>query len=260
MKTVVSFSGGKDSTAMLLRLLELGEPIDEIIFADSGFEFPELYDYIKRIEKYIGRSITILQPQEGLFEKWFAGEITRGKYKGKIRGLPMLVNPCWWTRESKLLPLQKAHKDANIVYVGIAYDERERMSKVDGKLRYPLVDWKWTEQDCIDYLNKKGLFNPLYVNFGRLGCFWCPKQGEGSLFVVWKLYPGLWNEMKMMEKKNFEFTGRYLKLLPLKHYENKFEVFGKPSCSVPRYDCERGCDSVAKAFKEKQKGLNNWFC
>ena len=32
---IVSFSGGKDSTAMLLHLLELGEPIDEILFCDT---------------------------------------------------------------------------------------------------------------------------------------------------------------------------------------------------------------------------------
>lgn len=40
---VVSFSGGKDSTAMLLRLLELGEPINEIIFCDTYKEFPQMY-------------------------------------------------------------------------------------------------------------------------------------------------------------------------------------------------------------------------
>lgn len=37
---VVSFSGGKDSTAMLLWMLELGMTVDEIIFCDTGVEFP----------------------------------------------------------------------------------------------------------------------------------------------------------------------------------------------------------------------------
>ena len=39
-KYVVSLSGGKDSTAMLLRLIEEGKPIDYIIFCDAGLEFP----------------------------------------------------------------------------------------------------------------------------------------------------------------------------------------------------------------------------
>jgi len=74
---VVAFSGGKDSTAMLLRMLELGEHIDEIVFADPLFEFPELYDYLKRIELVIGRKISIVKPKKDLFE--FASQkVSRG--------------------------------------------------------------------------------------------------------------------------------------------------------------------------------------
>lgn len=32
---IVSFSGGKDSTAMLLLMFERGIPVDRIIFADT---------------------------------------------------------------------------------------------------------------------------------------------------------------------------------------------------------------------------------
>lgn len=37
MKTVLSWSGGKDSTAMLIRALELGYKIDDIIYIDIRF-------------------------------------------------------------------------------------------------------------------------------------------------------------------------------------------------------------------------------
>ena len=37
MKTVLSWSGGKDSTAMLIRALELGYEIDDIIYIDIRF-------------------------------------------------------------------------------------------------------------------------------------------------------------------------------------------------------------------------------
>ena len=47
-KHIVSFSGGKDSTAMLLKMIEKGMPIDEIIFCDTTAEFPEMYDHIKK--------------------------------------------------------------------------------------------------------------------------------------------------------------------------------------------------------------------
>ena len=258
MKHIVSFSGGKDSAAMLLRMIELGQQIDEIVFADTGFEFPELYVYIKRIEKHIGRKITILKPEKGLFKKWFYGEVTRGANKGKIRGFPLKAYPCWWTRESKLKPLSKINSEGDNVYIGIAYDEMHRMSKVDGNLKYPLVDWKWTEQDCIDYLNKKGLFNPLYVNFNRLGCWFCPKQSISSLYVLWKNYPDLWQELLWWEKENKEKgSGTWICDRSLKELEKKFKKGIIPK-QLPKYECWDGCESVKKAFQDKQCGLGHF--
>lgn len=55
---VVSFSGGKDSTAMLLKMLERGEQVDVILFCDTGLEFPQLYDHIRKVEQQINRKIT----------------------------------------------------------------------------------------------------------------------------------------------------------------------------------------------------------
>lgn len=55
---VCSFSGGKDSTAMLLRLLEEGMPVDIILFCDTGLEFPQLYRHVDKVEHDIGREIT----------------------------------------------------------------------------------------------------------------------------------------------------------------------------------------------------------
>lgn len=47
MKHVVQFSGGKDSTAMLLMMLERGMQVDEIIMCDTGMEFPGMYQHIE---------------------------------------------------------------------------------------------------------------------------------------------------------------------------------------------------------------------
>lgn len=61
MKHIVSFSGGKDSTAMLVRMIEEGMPIDAIVFIKVmatptlGAELSEMYEYIARVERYIGR-------------------------------------------------------------------------------------------------------------------------------------------------------------------------------------------------------------
>lgn len=53
MKYIVNLSGGKDSTAMLLMLLEKACPIDYIIFADTGKDFPQMRTHIERLGEYI---------------------------------------------------------------------------------------------------------------------------------------------------------------------------------------------------------------
>ena len=44
MKHIASVSFGKDSLAMLLKLLELNLPLDEVVFYDTGMEFQAIYD------------------------------------------------------------------------------------------------------------------------------------------------------------------------------------------------------------------------
>lgn len=68
---VVAFSGGKDSTAMLLRMIEEGMRIDLILFCDTGLEFPEMNDHIKKVEEYTGRKITVIKPEKD-FMYWAA--------------------------------------------------------------------------------------------------------------------------------------------------------------------------------------------
>lgn len=49
----VSLSGGKDSTAMLLLMIEYGLPIDIVLVADTGMEFPEMYEHLKQLDNYL---------------------------------------------------------------------------------------------------------------------------------------------------------------------------------------------------------------
>ena len=55
-KNVISLSGGKDSTALLLFAIERGEEF-EAVFADTGHEHPETYRYVEYLEQATGHSI-----------------------------------------------------------------------------------------------------------------------------------------------------------------------------------------------------------
>ncbi|WP_321404531.1 phosphoadenosine phosphosulfate reductase family protein [Maridesulfovibrio sp.] len=60
---VVSFSGGKDSTALLLMMLEKGIPVHSAVFFDTGWEFPLMCEHIDRLEKYTGLKIQRVKPK-----------------------------------------------------------------------------------------------------------------------------------------------------------------------------------------------------
>ena len=102
-------------------------------------------------------------------------------------------------------------------YHGIAYDERERLEKnQDGRrIVAPLVDWKMTEADCIDYCKQRGLeWGGLYEKVTRVSCFCCPLADKKKLAVIQDEYPDIWNEIKNMETRtNTKFKGRGTKAI-----------------------------------------------
>ena len=66
MKYIASVSFGKDSLAMLLRLLEENKPLDEVVFYDTGMEFKAIYnirDKIIEILKQRNIKFTELKPK-----------------------------------------------------------------------------------------------------------------------------------------------------------------------------------------------------
>ncbi len=125
---VWSLSGGKDSTAMLLKGIELGMRIDEVIFCDTGMEFPGMYEHLKKVEQYTGIPIKILKADYD-YEYYLADHVkTKGKNKGKKGyGHPDFRNR-WCTQLLKKSVIARYLKSLNcdvIEYHGIAIDERE---------------------------------------------------------------------------------------------------------------------------------------
>ena len=50
---IVAFGGGVDSTAMVLGLIEKNQPIDLILFADTGAERPSTYEHIAKFSEWL---------------------------------------------------------------------------------------------------------------------------------------------------------------------------------------------------------------
>lgn len=225
MKHIVSFSGGKDSTAMLLLMLEKGMPVDEIVFCDTGKEFPQMYNHIAKVEEYIDRKITVIKPPKS-FDYWMFEHVkTKGKNKGKRGyGWPLLKNCRWCTSRLKLDPFLRyiKHYDGVVEYHGIAFDETHRVKSIAGRdIRYPLIEWGMTEQDCLEYCYERGFnWSGLYKHFKRVSCWCCPFQSLADLKSLYKYYPYLWQELKRMDELAYN---RFRADYTLEELEQRFE-------------------------------------
>lgn len=240
MMHIAKLSGGRDSTAMVFRMLEEGWPLDYIIFSDTQKEFGEMYDYLEKIKirlKKYGKELTVLSHVKGhTFEDWVFGTLKRGRLKGFVRGLPNTIQKCYWQRESKSNPVDAWLKENEFndytLYIGYTYSERKRAAKNTAtNQRYPLIELKMCEAEIDSYLESIDLINPLYQYFERTGCAMCPYQKLRGFYVLWKIYPEWWKWMKGIEKKltdmeekgvnviNSQWNIRYT----LEELENAFE-------------------------------------
>lgn len=199
---IVSFSGGKDSTAMLLKLIEENRPIDEIIFIDTGLEFDEMYEHIKKVEEFINRKITILKSDKTFEYYAFEHILTKGKNKGqKGYGFPS-PRVRWCNSKLKIDIFNNYVKGKVNVkrYIGIAFDEQERIKEDDDKI-YPLVEWKMSEKDCLKYCLEKGFnWNGLYRIFNRVSCWCCPLQSLSELRNLKMFFPEKWEKLKKWQE------------------------------------------------------------
>ena len=227
MKHIVSFSGGKDSTAMLLMMIEKGMQIDDVVFCDTGAEFPQMYEHIKRVEDFIGMPITVVKAEHDYFFYLTEYEITRGKRKGEHGyGHPDFRNR-WCTAGLKRNPIKKylrQFKDVEIIeYHGIAKDEEHRTSnnKSDKRnIKYPLVDWGITETQALQYCYDKGFdFGGLYKQFSRVSCWCCPLSRIGELRTLYHEYPELWEKLKLVDGKSYR---RFRSDYSVQQLEDKF--------------------------------------
>lgn len=211
MKYFSMLSGGQDSTCATFKIIEMGWPLDAVIFTDTEHEFNEMYEYLDKVEERLKESgVPLVRTKHKRGEKftdWVFGRVKSGKRKGMIRGLPMVTQPCYWKRESKVYPFDNYLKENNITdyvqYIGYTYSEKERANVKDKHQRFPLIELKMCEADVAAYLESIDLVNPLYQWFERTGCAMCPYQKERGFFIIWKKYPEWWAWMKDIEHKLF---------------------------------------------------------
>lgn len=174
MKYVASCSFGKDSLAMLIKIKELGLPLDEVIYCDIKFnnnisgEMPLMAQFIPKAEKILkekyGITVKHLSYEKTFIEQFYTVK-QKGKRKGQIYGFPFTIG-AWCNARLKISPINKyinSIKDDVIQYVGIAYDEPERYERLNHDTHIaPLYDLKITEKEAMEICKQNDLLSPIY--------------------------------------------------------------------------------------------------
>lgn len=209
---VVSFSGGKDSTAMLLGMIERKMPIDCVLFCDTGIEFPAMYDHISTVEENTGIKITRVKSERSFEYLMLEHHIKCRNGTDKVGFSWAGARQRWCTSRLKDAPREKflrpLRKEYDLVeYVGIAADEQFRLERKRNQSEshiHPLVDWGMTERDCLNFCYERGYdWGGLYEHFKRVSCWCCPLQSLEELRQLYKFYPELWEQLKDWDRRTW---------------------------------------------------------
>ena len=199
MKRIVSFSGGKDSTAMVIKMIEHKIPFDELVFFDGGWEWEEIYKHVANFEKYIKKPITILRPEKSfdwwMYEKPCAIGLGKGWPRFNLRW-------CTGVKQDTLKKYFKAQGEY-VTFIGFTFDEKHRVpEKKDSTKLYPLIDLKIPESECLKICKEHGFdFGGLYKYMNSTSCWCCPLQPMRAVRALYRYFPEKWKKFKEMSNK-----------------------------------------------------------
>ena len=199
---VLGLSGGRDSAALAVHMRQVQPDLDiDYFFTDTGKELPEVYEYLVKLEGFLGKPILRLNPDRD-FDFWL-------KQYNNFLPSPQTR---WCTRQLKLRPFEQwvrpAIEEGTKVwsYVAIRSDEeyREGYSSKQPNLavRLPFKDAGIDKEGVLEILENAGLGLPNYYKWRtRSGCTFCFFQQKIEWVRLKEQHPEAFEEAKSYEKR-----------------------------------------------------------
>lgn len=186
---ILSFGAGVNSVALAIMAINDGWR-GEIVFADTGCEWPETMCYMDHFEReWLSRYDMNVVRLSGLpWQKYLNGAtlIDYCEYANVIP-LPAIR---WCTARWKVEALQ-CYANGRLQMIGIAADEAHRKPNA---IR-PLVEAGITRQGCIEIIQAEGLEVPQ-----KSGCYICPFQRNSQWRMLWERHPELFERAARLEE------------------------------------------------------------
>lgn len=222
MKFIASCSFGKDSLAMVLRILEENLPLDEVIFFDTGMEFDSIYHNRDRMKRLLAERKILFSELSSKNHFLFDMFVRPVKYRNpETKQYPIHYGYEWcggrgirWGTSGKLSAIMNHYKEYYqneeiTEYIGIAADGPERINDNYKKIIikvYPLVDWRMTENDCLTYCydhgwdwNENGV--ELYSVLDRVSCWCCQNKNLRELKNIYMYLPEYWQRLRGLQSR-----------------------------------------------------------
>ncbi len=196
VRHVLGLSGGKDSAALAIYIKDhypqLHEKM-EYFFSDTGAELQEVYDFLEKMEAYLGKEIVRLSSGRD-FEHWL-----------KIHN-DYLPSPRqrWCTRVMKIRPFEAyVGNDPVITYIGIRADEDREgyiSHKETIKAVFPFIEDGLLRDDIFQILEDSVGIPEYYKWRSRSGCYFCFFQRQDEWLGLKRNHPNLFEKAVRIEK------------------------------------------------------------
>ncbi len=257
-ETFLSLGLGQQTVALLVLATKGKLKIDEAVFADTGGEHEETYDYLRKIAQPMaekaGIPFTIVTMAKNAYERETKEARVCHSLEGIIgwrRRIPS-IRMRWCTEYSKITPIKlyirEKQKRGEYVkparaIIGISFEERLRMHKPhlsEYVTEYPLVERQLVRQDCKQIILAAGYPLP-----PKSGCYFCPFQSREAWHELYKKDPQKYWKSVEMEERDPGFPGYRLHKKPLRDLAvsfgegsyslDDFEIRGDMSCEQAGY-------------------------
>ncbi|MBI2936805.1 MAG: phosphoadenosine phosphosulfate reductase family protein [Thaumarchaeota archaeon] len=204
IRHILLLSGGKDSTALSVYMKNNHPEINmEYVFCDTHKELPETYEFLNKVESYLGKPIVRLSSKRGErgFDHWLA------VYRNYLPS-PQVR---WCTRKLKIEPFEVYIGDDSVrLYIAIRGDENRQgyiSTKPNITPVYPFKDAKISKRDVFKILEESGIGMPNYYSWRtRSGCYFCFFQRRIEWVGLLKNHPDLFEKAKGYEKPELDYT------------------------------------------------------